>query len=427
MPIAYIETYGCSANQSDSEIMSGILSRAGFTVITDERTAKSADLLILNTCIVKAPTEQRAFFRIGELQKLGKPLIVAGCLAQSQPARVRAAAPRASIVGTHAVTNIAKVAAKILSGQRIEDLGDGAAKVCQPKSRRNPVIDIVQINEGCSGHCTFCGTKAARGDLVSYPVENIIKEIVSAKAAGCREFWLTSQDCGAYGLDADTNLARLLKEITEKVAGKYFLRVGMANPTYVKAHLSELIEAYQGPQVFKFLHIPVQSGSDKVLKDMKRGHSSSNFIEIVAAFRKAFPQIQIWTDVIVGYPTETEEDFQSSLDLIASVCPDYVNVSRFGARPGTEAAKLKPLKTEVLKDRSRRMSALCRAITVEQNKKWLGWRGAVLVDEFNAEKQNWIGRNFAYKPVVLRTKQRLGDVVDAKIISAGQALIARSA
>jgi MiaB-like tRNA modifying enzyme len=424
MPIAYLETYGCSANQSDSEIMAGLLSRAGFVVISDENAVKNADLLILNTCTVKAPTEQRALFRIAELSKLRKPLIVAGCLAQTQPDRIRSLAPKASIVGTHAITNIAKIAARALEGERIEELGEGGKKVCLPKIRRNPVVDIVQINEGCSGHCTFCGTKAARGDLFSYPIEEIVKEISAAKAAGCKEFWLTSQDCGAYGLDNDTNLAKLLKEITAKVTGKYFLRVGMANPTYVKTFVGELIEAFKHPNVFKFLHVPVQSGSDKVLKEMARGHSAADVINIVAKFRKAFPEIQIWTDIIVGYPTETEEDFQLSLDIIEKIQPDYVNVSRFGARPGTAAAQLKPLKTEVLKDRSRRMSELCRAITLERNKKWLGWSGAVLVDEFNREKQNFVGRNFAYKPIVLRGKHKLGEIVEVEIKSAGQALVA---
>jgi MiaB-like tRNA modifying enzyme len=423
MPIAYVETYGCSANQSDSEIMSGLLSRAGFAVISDERSVKNADLLILNTCTVKAPTEQRALFRIEELSKLKKPLIITGCLAQTQPDRIRTIAPKASIVGTHAITNIAKFAIRALEGERVEELGEGGKKVCLPKIRRNPVIDIVQINEGCSGHCTFCGTKAARGDLFSYPAEEIVKEISSAKAAGCKEFWLTSQDCGAYGLDNDTNLAELLETITEKVPGKYFLRIGMANPTYVKLFAGELIEAFKHPCVFKFLHIPVQSGSDKVLADMKRGHSAADVIDIVAAFRKAFPEIQIWTDVIVGYPTETEEDFKLSLDLIRKISPDYVNVSRFGARPETEAAKLKQLNTETSKDRSRRMSALCHAITLERNEKWLDWSGPVLVDEFNREKENWIGRNFAYKQIVLLGKHKLGEVIEVKIKNAEQVLI----
>jgi len=422
--IVYLETYGCAANQSDSEIMAGLLSRAGFTIVTDEQAAGDADLLILNTCTVKAPTEQRALFRIEQLSKLKKPLIVAGCLAQMQPERVKELSPRASIIGTHAITHIVKIAARTLEGRHVEELGEGGHKVCVPKQRRNPVIDIVQINQGCSGHCTFCGTKAARGDLLSYPVEEIVKEVTAAKAAGCKEFWLTSQDCGAYGLDAGSNLAKLLKGITQKVGGQYFLRVGMANPTYVKVYLDELIAAYQDPRVFKFLHTPVQSGSDKILSDMKRGHSAADFTKIVATFRKAFPQIQIWTDIIVGYPTETEEDFQLSLDLIAQIRPDYVNISRFGARPGTAAAKLKPLPTELLKDRSRRMSALCRTIALERNKKWLGWCGAVVVDEFNRENSNWIGRNFAYKPIVLSGEQNLGDIVEVKIKSAEQILIA---
>jgi threonylcarbamoyladenosine tRNA methylthiotransferase CDKAL1 len=427
MPIAYLETYGCAANQSDSEIMAGLLSRAGWSVLTDKKTAHQADVLILNTCTVKAPTERRALFRIEELSKLRKPLIVAGCLAQTQPEKIREISPDASIVGTHAITGMAKFATRALAGARIEELGEGDEKICLPKIRRNPVVDIVQISEGCSGHCSFCGTKAARGDLSSYPIKSIVKALGAAKAAGCREFWLTSQDCGAYGLDIGANLAHLLNEITEKVKGKYFVRVGMANPTYVKACVDELIEAYKDPRVFKFLHIPAQSGSDKVLKDMARGHTAADVIDIVDKFRKSFPQIQIWTDIIVGYPTETEDDFLASIRLINEIKPDYVNVSRFGARPGTAAAALRPLSTEILKERSRRMSTVCRAVALERNRRWLGWSGPVLIDEFNCEKRSWIGRNVAYKPVVLKTRQMLGDVVDVKITAARNTLLGRCA
>ena len=157
---------------------------------------------------------------------------------------------------------------------------------------------------------------------------------------------------------------------------------------------------------------------------MNRHYQAKDFMKIIEEFRKEIPDICISTDIIVGYPIETEEDFRLSLELIEKVQPDYVNVSRFGARPGTAAAQLKPLKTEVLKDRSRRMSALCRSIALEQNKKWLGWSGAVLVDEFNRENSNWIGRNFAYKPIVLLGKHQLGEILEIKIKNAGQVLFA---
>jgi len=419
----FIDTYGCTANKNDSEILIGKLNAVGFKLSSLE----VADYIIVNTCGVKAVTEERIISKLKELSRRNKPLIVVGCLTKINPKRIRETVPHfAAIIESAKTVDIANVIKDIENGKKnlIFKASERKPLACGVGFSYSPVIKILQISEGCLSNCSFCGTQIAKGKLRSFELSELINAAKAIVASGFREIHLTSQDCGAYGLDCGTNLAKLLKEITAKVAGKYFLRIGMANPTYVKTFVDELIEAFKHQNVFKFLHVPVQSGSDKVLADMKRGHSAADVINIVAKFRKAFPEIQIWTDIIVGYPTETEEYFRLSLELIEKIQPDYVNVSRFGARPGTAAAQLKPLKTEVLKDRSRRMSELCRAITLERNKKWLGWSGAVLVDEFNREKQNFVGRNFAYKPIVLRGKHQLGEILEIKIKNAGQVLFA---
>jgi len=181
--------------------------------------------------------------------------------------------------------------------------------------------------------------------------------------------------------------------------------------------LDELIESYKSDKVFKFLHLPVQSGSDSVLKKMGRTHDVDDFIRIVKSFRKTFPEMTIWTDMICGFPGETNQDFEISLDLLRQIKPDFVNVSAYGVRPDTRAAKMKQIPTETKKDRTREMSALVDTLSIESNKKWLGWSGFVLVDEFKKGKANFIGRNFAYKPVAIK-KGALGEYVRVKITGA---------
>jgi MiaB/RimO family radical SAM methylthiotransferase len=234
---------------------------------------------------------------------------------------------------------------------------------------------------------------------------------------------MTGQDCSCWGFDIGSNLAELLEQITTEVSGKYFIRVGMLNPAHLRKFYPQLIEAYEDEHIFKFVHIPVQSGSDEILQAMGRGYSTKDFKRIVSAFRTAFPQLQLWTDIIVGFPGETDVDFRRSLELIKEIKPDYVNVSKFGARMGTPAAKLEPLSGKVVAQRSRLISKIVDEMIVEQNQRWLGWSGSVLIDEFNQAKRSWIGRNFAYKPIILETENRLGTWVNVKIVRAEKNLI----
>jgi tRNA A37 methylthiotransferase MiaB len=178
------------------------------------------------------------------------------------------------------------------------------------------------------------------------------------------------------------------------------LRIGMINPMHLSSIAKELLEVYEhNEKIFKFLHIPVQSGSDRVLRKMKRGHSAKTYSEIVKAFRSRIPEITIATDIIVGFPSETEDDFQKTLQLIKDTQPDIVNSSKFSARPNTAAANLKQLRSDIIKNRTDRLHLLVKEISRMRNSLWVGWRGKVLVDELNSN--NIIGRNYAYKSVVL--------------------------
>jgi MiaB/RimO family radical SAM methylthiotransferase len=268
----------------------------------------------------------------------------------------------------------------------------------------NPVVSIVEIASGCMSECTFCQTKLAKGWLRSYRIGDITRQIRDDVDDGCKEVWLTSTDNGCYGKDIGSNLVELLNSCCS-LEGSFKVRLGMMNPMYVPEMLDSLVDTFKrNDKLFKFLHIPVESGSERILRKMKRGHTARTFLDAVSAFRKAIPEMAVSTDIIVGFPSETEEDFQDTLDLVATAEPDTVNISRYGARPGTESAAWKDdrISSQVAKDRSGRLHALARDIARKRNSLWVGWQGEIIIDEIkNGAAQ---GRNYAYKSVMLDEK-----------------------
>ncbi|MCD6403237.1 MAG: tRNA (N(6)-L-threonylcarbamoyladenosine(37)-C(2))-methylthiotransferase [Candidatus Aenigmarchaeota archaeon] len=411
----YVEAYGCAANFNDAEIAKGLLQREGFEIVND---AKNSDVIILFTCIVKTPTEHRMIDRIRKLSELNKPLIVAGCMPVAEKDVVEKLNQNASLIGPGSVTRIVEVVKRTLKGKRVVELEfTKTPKVCLPKVRKNPVINIVQISEGCLWKlCTYCIVKFSKGEFFSYPPELIVEDVKKSLEEDCKEIWLTSQDTGSYGLDIGYDLPSLLNRITQ-VEGKFFVRVGMMNPIYVKPKLNKLIQVFKSPKIFKFIHLPVQSGSDRVLKSMKRGYTVKDFLTIVEGFRKNFPYLSLSTDIIVGFPGESDEDFQKTVELIEKVRPDIVNVSKFGARPGTEAEKFERLPHSIIAKRSKTLRKIIEEIQIQNNEKWVGWEGEVLIDEVG-KKGTMVGRNFAYKPVVIDCDCKLGEFVKVKVVEA---------
>ncbi len=352
----YIETYGCVANQSDSAIISGLLKEKGFEIVG---SPDKSDLNIINTCVVKSPTEQRMKNRIAFLTNVGKPLIVAGCMSVTEQGIINKINSKASMVGPGSIESIVKVVQETLKGEKIVCTGDsGRPKINLPRIEGG--VHITQIATGCNNNCSYCIVKLAKGRLQPYPADSIIQDIQDAVKDGCKEIWLTSQDNAAYEYQ-NVRLPELLKKICA-IKGDFTIRVGMMNPTYAKGFLGELIEAYKLEKIQKFLHLPVQSGSDNILKLMNRGYTVKDFVGIVERFRKAIPDIYLSTDVIAGFPGETEEDFQETVKLLKTIKPSKVNISKFGARPGTEAAKMKQIDVKTINERSRVLHELCSKV-----------------------------------------------------------------
>ncbi|MEM2094288.1 MAG: tRNA (N(6)-L-threonylcarbamoyladenosine(37)-C(2))-methylthiotransferase [Candidatus Bathyarchaeia archaeon] len=414
----YVEGFGCPSNAYDLRIVERKLESLGFCKVG---LPEHADLIFVNSCAVKKRTQDRILSRLRMLGKLAKPVIVGGCLPLVDPKAVCEALPQyLALIGPNSIDRISEAVKCLRPGLGLNLLkGERLIKVGMASARSGEVVGIVPISEGCLGKCSFCCTRIARGTLFSYPMNSIINEIKQGVACGVKEFWLVAQDTAAYGIDCGQDLVSLLREIC-KIEGKFMVRVGMMNLEHCIPIIEGLADTLLNSKMFRFLHIPLQSGNNNVLKSMGRGYTVEEFIETVNFLRRAVPKLTLWTDIICGFPTEDEEAFIDSLRIISKVHPDVVNVSKFSPRPRTAASKMRMLRSKVIKDRSRRMAQLCSKIALECNKSWLNWKGELLVDEHGRDG-SWICRNYSYKPVVIHDeKLSLGQWIEAKIVGATQ-------
>jgi len=410
----YFQTHGCSTNVSETEVMQGLLNKAGFAIVDEPQ---EADILIINICTVKG--EETAIREIRKLSEsyLEKKLIVAGCITRAIIKEARKIREDASLIDTHNINKIVEVVEEVINDNAITAMGrDEYIKINFPKIRKNPVVGIIPILNSCANYCSYCSVRYVKGKLFSYPTPDIIAEARKAVEQGCRELWITSQDNAAYMLEKEqkTKLPELVNCITA-IDGKFFVRIGMMNPKHLLEVLGDMIEVYKNEKVFKFLHVPVQSGNDKILELMKRGYKIEDFRRIISEFKKNIPDITISTDIICGFPTETEEQFQDSINLIREIKPSVLNISRFQPRPGTEAAEMKgQIDGGTTKDRSRLLTEIFANISRMSNEQWLNWEGKILIDE-KGKDDSWIGRNSSYKPVIVKRDVKLGDFVNVKI------------
>ncbi len=404
----YVEAHGCTQNYGEARLIQGALAGRGHTITPSET---EADAHVLVTCTVIETTERKMVRRMTELARYAKPLVVAGCMAAAQRDRIRAIVPQAKLLPPRKWPQIVE----LLDGGTA--CGDRAAEL---ESQTFGWHDaIVPIAQGCAGRCTYCITRVARGFVKSYPVADLVNQVRGYAERGVREIKLTGQDTAAYGRDTRTNLAELLQEI-QAIPGDFRIRVGMADPLTVLSFVDDLVDAYGSEKVFKFLHLPVQSGDDEILEAMKREYRVADFEAIVAAFRRAYPGLTLSTDVIVGFPGETEVQFEKTMDLIRRVRPDIVNVTRFSAREGTPAATMPGrIVGWRVKQRSRRLTSLRFQISRRIHEALVGREVDILVTEPGKE-DTLLARTPEYRQVVLHEDVPIGEFVRVHI-DAGRA------
>jgi MiaB-like tRNA modifying enzyme len=401
----YVEVFGCTANKSDASLVKGILKENKHSIVNN---ISDADTLVILTCTVIGTTEQRMLSRLKTFKSTGKKIIVAGCMASVQVDLVQTILPEAEILKPQYTHHISE----IIEGEKVDLTEENKTKFL--KHYEN-LIAPISIAEGCMFSCSYCITSLARGKLRTYPINEINQDICYAMKQGCKEIQLTSQDTSSYGLDCNTNLGNLLENIN-KIKGEFRVRVGMMNPYTCHMNLNPIIKGYRDPRIYKFLHLPVQSGDNEILKKMNRKYTIDEFLTIIKQFRKKYPEITISTDVIVGFPTETDEQFQNTIGLIKSVKPDITNITRYSARPYTKAKSMKGrIKTEIVKDRSKILTKLCNKISKHNNIKHIGKKYNILINE-EGKNNTYVGRTENYKPVVINQNVKIGDIIPVEII-----------
>ncbi len=408
----YIETYGCALNKSDEALMIAKLLERGHRVVD---SIEDADVVVVNTCTVRLDTEYKMINRIKKLRETcltqGKKLVVAGCMAKTQPFTITTIAPEASLISPQnadkiylAVENPGRII--LLEGSRTRDL------IGLVKGLR---VVPIPIQEGCLSNCNFCITKHARRQLVSHSIEAVVKAVREAVESGAVEIELTGMDLGAYGIDLyrKRKLVDLLERIVSEVDGNYMLRIGMMNPEHLPDLIDGLISIMKNTsRIYKFLHIPLQSGSDRILKLMGRKYTVDFYRAIVKEIKEKIPGVSIATDIIVGHPGETEEDFEQTLQVIRELEFERVHLASYSMRPLTLSASMTQLPTSVKKERVKKALDVIEEVGLKIREKYLG----KTVEVFVTEKTNtWIGRLDNYIPVVIKNSSGLDYGVKTRV------------
>ncbi|KAL7293888.1 hypothetical protein TKK_0012620 [Trichogramma kaykai] len=418
----YLRTWGCTHNNSDSEYMAGQLAEYGYNLTTDKEIA---DLWILNSCTVKSPAEDHFRNEIEAGRKLGKHVVVAGCVPQGAPKT--GFLKGLSVIGVQQIDRVVEVVEETLKGNTVKFLSkkkvagkkSGGASLLLPKVRKNPLIEIIAVNTGCLNQCTYCKTKHARGELGSYPPEEIIERAIQAFEEGVKELWLTSEDTGTYGKDIGTSLPELLWKLIEVIPDGCRMRVGMTNPPYILEHIEEMSKILQHPKVYSFLHLPVQSGSNVVLNDMKREYRREDFEHIVDFLREKIPRITIATDIICGFPTETDEDFEDTMSLCRKYKFANLFINQFFPRPGTPAAAMTQIPAKIIKQRTKVLSEFFQSYQPYDHE--VGEIQDVLVTEIATDKRHYVGHNQCYEQVLVPMREEfMGNLVRVRIVSASK-------
>ncbi|MGZ0746527.1 tRNA (N(6)-L-threonylcarbamoyladenosine(37)-C(2))-methylthiotransferase [Haloparvum sp. AD34] len=386
MATYHIETYGCTSNRGESREIERTLRDGGHYPADGP---EDADVAILNTCTVVEKTERNMLRRAQELEEETADLIVTGCMALAQGEEFREADVDADVLHWDEVP---------------EAVRNGECPTHTPDTE--PVLDgvvgILPIARGCMSNCSYCITKFATGRVDSPTIEENVEKARALVHAGAKEIRVTGQDTGVYGWDeGDRKLPELLDRICD-IDGEFRVRLGMANPGGIHGIHEELADVFaENEKLYDFIHAPVQSGSDEVLESMRRQHRVEKFKEIVDTFDAKLDHWTLSTDFIVGFPTETEADHEQSMELLADVRPEKINVTRFSKRPGTDAADMKGLGGTVKKERSKAMSELKMDVVGEAYEELVGTTQNVLVVE-QGTGDSVKCRDSAYRQIIVQ-------------------------
>ena len=426
-PLAYVRSFGCQLNTSDGEKIKGVLQSIGYGFTEDEN---SADLIILNTCAVRENAEDRVFGIVGSMKKLKelKPSLIigiSGCMtAQSHIAeKIKKSYPQVDFVlGTSAINGLPKLLLDCLRGVKfsadIAEYDDFSETVSQV--RESSYKASVPIMFGCNNFCTYCIVPYVRGRERSRKPEDIISEVRGLVKDGYKEIMLLGQNVNSYGNDLgeDVSFPELLRKLNE-IEGDFWIRFMSSHP---KDASPELIDAiFDCEKVAKHLHLPVQSGSNDVLHRMNRRYTTEKYMGIVDAIRQRDPEFSLTTDIIVGFPDESSEDFEATLDIMKKVRYDNIYSFIYSKRTGTKAAEMPDRISDGEKgQRMRKLLEVQLDISSEHYKRFIGKKMRVLVDDVSKKREGYVsGKSSEFIIVEFPgDKSLIGQFADVEITEA---------
>ncbi|MBE5969564.1 MAG: tRNA (N6-isopentenyl adenosine(37)-C2)-methylthiotransferase MiaB [Lachnospiraceae bacterium] len=420
----FIQTFGCQMNAKDSEKFAGILEEIGY-VATD---GEDADFVLYNTCTVRENANLKVYGRLGVLKTKKKKnpemlIAVCGCMMQEEEVRekIRQSYPYVDIVfGTHNIYKLAELVYDRLSSQkRVIDVYDEATMIVEdlPQHRKYSFKAGVNIMFGCNNFCSYCKVPYVRGRERSRKAEDILNEIKDLAADGVKEIMLLGQNVNSYGktLEEPISFAALLKE-AEKIEGIERIRFMTSHPKDLSDELIEVLK--NSKKVCNHLHLPLQSGSSKILKDMNRHYTKEDYLSLVEKIKTANPDIALTTDIIVGFPGETEEDFEETIDVVRKVKFDSAFTFIYSKRTGTPAAKMEnQIPEDVVKSRFDRLLSEVQNISSEVVKRYEGKTLPVLVEQINEQDSSLVTGRLSNNTVVHfeGDKSLIGQIIDVKL------------
>jgi tRNA-2-methylthio-N6-dimethylallyladenosine synthase len=406
----FFKTYGCQMNIHDSEIMKGLLVRAGHDLVPE---IKSADLVIINTCSVREKSQNKVYSLMGRLKKNGYRVGVTGCVAQLEAKKLKDDYGADFVLGTRALSSIVKAVA----GEKDLDLEDHLSDLKYSAAIRDQKRHAwVNIITGCDKFCTYCIVPYTRGREISRPMNDILEEVNSLVSSGYTQITFLGQNVDSYGKDLKdgTSLAKLL-EAAQSLAGISRLWFLTSYPSDITDELIETIAKHSN--ISRNFHIPAQSGSDELLKRMNRRYTRENYMELIAKIRSNVEGVTFGGDIIVGFPDESDEDFEETLSLVKTVRYVRLNVAPYSERQGTVASKIykDDVPYQVKKSRMAKLVSIQHGIEKELNEKIVGDVVEIIVE--NSTDDHSYGRTIDNRMVFVDEELPEGEIVKAEIVA----------
>jgi MiaB-like tRNA modifying enzyme len=389
----YFESYGCTLSKSESALYVNGMMKDGDSIV---QRPEDADLSIIGTCVVIRHTEEKMLNLIDDLSAKSKVKVL-GCLP--------------TVTGNQ----ISSDSIEMITPREMRSFYTG--KLDDIEIREPSIFDGIPINQGCTGSCNYCISRIARGKLVSRKPEKIVNQVRIQLERGIREVRISSLDTAAYGKDLGTGLPSLVNDIAS-IDEDFMIRIGMMEPKNTMTILEPLMDSMKNRKVFRFLHVPVQSGDDRILDLMNREYSAEDFVTIRSRFRENFPDSTLSTDIISGYHDEDTETFENTVKLIEKTKPDIINITRFSPRPYTADFNSRTPETNLVKEWTKVYTEMHRQILHEKLASIVGKVEPLIITE-KGKNNTWVGRDQAYRSVVVAGNLKLYSRVDAEIVDTG--------